>query len=236
MITELPGGARITLTGFLPDRRCPGKCRLPRQAADYLRTWWTVKQQRKCEFGLVCWRCCPLPEPFPKEFDSMIVTSTFVNDAGFVVGWHQRSKVNGKSERFGTVQRLEDLEWRCVDGVWRPQPKFERCKDAPREPFVPNTVITDTRRTFDVTVLRAALRRQNGRCKYCERLFDERCGPVADHTIPWIKGGPTILENCGALCVGCNEEKQDQFEADFLANRKRTGRSLARVLAETSVV
>jgi len=166
----------------------------------------------------------------------MTVTSTYVSDAGFVVGWHQRSFVNRKSELFGTVQRLEDLEWRFVDNIWRPQPKFERYKDAPREVFVPNNVITDARRNFDTAVLKAAILRQNGRCKYCPVVFDERCGPVGDHTIPWIHGGPTILENCGALCQRCNDEKADRFEAEFLANRKRTGRRLARVLAEPAPV
>lgn len=74
--------------------------------------------------------------------------------------------------------------------------------------------------------MRRVWERQGRICALCERAipFDLMHG---DHIHPWIKGGPTTLDNCQALCGSCNLRKgsrpQSIAEQSFEVDRLRKG-------------
>jgi 5-methylcytosine-specific restriction endonuclease McrA len=44
-----------------------------------------------------------------------------------------------------------------------------------------------------------------GRCQHCNKIFNGDFH--ADHVVPFIHGGLTILKNGQALCASCNQQK-----------------------------
>lgn len=70
----------------------------------------------------------------------------------------------------------------------------------------------DSRRMFSRPEVRRVWERQGRVCALCGRgiPFDLMHG---DHIHPWIAGGPTVLENCQALCGSCNLRKGSQPQA-----------------------
>ena len=71
---------------------------------------------------------------------------------------------------------------------------------------LPPVPVLDRRRKFSREEVWRAWQRQGCVCKLCSRAipFDL---VVGDHIVPWIRGGPTMLENLQALCGSCNLRK-----------------------------
>lgn len=199
----LPGGARLTFREYLPARTCP-QCRRVRPAAEYVKTWVPVSGKRVLLFGLTCVRCDPPTKPF-REFQGMRVRTSYVDDTGHLVGWHQRDARG----RFGKVQPLETMTFRCDRGLWSPQPKIDRHANPHRPRFEKPHAgdIRDPRRTFTMVETGAALDRQHRRCAYCDLEFLGGDSIEGDHRIAWARGGPTNSENCQAVHARCNAEK-----------------------------
>jgi len=61
-------------------------------------------------------------------------------------------------------------------------------------------------RKFTDRQKREAFERQKGGCPSCGKVFAIE-DMEADHITPWHEGGQTIVENCRALCKGCNRRK-----------------------------
>ncbi len=61
-------------------------------------------------------------------------------------------------------------------------------------------------RNFKKNDQREAYEEQKGICPDCGDKFKER-DMDADHKIPWVNGGPTILSNCQMMCRTCHKEK-----------------------------
>jgi superfamily II DNA or RNA helicase len=84
----------------------------------------------------------------------------------------------------------------------------------------------DPRRTFSRAEVWRSLQLQGSICNHCRRAipFDLMHG---DHVIPWIKGGPTTMENLQALCGSCNLRKgsspQEVAQARFDIERLGPG-------------
>ena len=52
------------------------------------------------------------------------------------------------------------------------------------------------------------------RCEYCLTPIDFAIQPfVAEHIIPFVKGGKSTLDNLACACGGCNSHKYDKTEA-----------------------
>lgn len=64
-------------------------------------------------------------------------------------------------------------------------------------------------RAFSDKDRQKAYQAQKGICKICNNYF-ALTEMEADHIIPWIKGGKTILDNCQMLCQKCNRTKSDK--------------------------
>jgi 5-methylcytosine-specific restriction endonuclease McrA len=71
------------------------------------------------------------------------------------------------------------------------------------------------KRNFSDDQLSRAMERQENKCYYCNRPFNETYRPVADHFIPYSRNGNTSDENCIASCVDCNREKGDMSPFHF---------------------
>ena len=63
-------------------------------------------------------------------------------------------------------------------------------------------------RAFDARMRQTAYEQQAGICPSCGEHF-ELHEMLADHKLPWSKGGKTIAENCILLCAPCNRKKWD---------------------------
>lgn len=121
--TVLPGGARVTLEGYLPDRTCRS-CNRCWPAAEYIKRIQFRHSVRYLVFGKRCQHCDPPTEVFI-ELRGVHCSDTYVDDAGVRVGWYQRNREG----IFGPELSLESLTWRrTADGIWRPQPKLDRRK------------------------------------------------------------------------------------------------------------
>lgn len=79
----------------------------------------------------------------------------------------------------------------------------------PRNPKNPNVTL---RLRFEV------LERDGFKCQYCGRTPQDGAKLVADHVIPFSKGGKTIFENLITSCFECNAGKSDTI----LGQKKRT--------------
>ena len=66
-------------------------------------------------------------------------------------------------------------------------------------------------RAFPDSIKKKVYRLQGGVCKHCGEKFDYD-DMVADHIIPWSKGGHTTEGNCQMLCVKCNAKKLNKSE------------------------
>lgn len=71
----------------------------------------------------------------------------------------------------------------------------------------------DDRRIFTVEDRTRSFALAQWRCEH-RSVVGLRCSTAAahaDHVVPWSRGGPTILENCQALCVWHNLKKSDRM-------------------------
>lgn len=88
-------------------------------------------------------------------------------------------------------------------------------------------VLRDPVRFFTDDQLRIAIDIHGKHCTFCEAPFNELAWPVADHYMPYSKGGPTNQNNCYPACVRCNQEKGDMLPHVFqrmLDKRNLNGR------------
>jgi hypothetical protein len=122
-VTVLPGGAHITLDGYLPPKTCSA-CKVSQPAAAFLKFWLLRDGRRILTFGTTCLVCDRPPRPFPADLRGARLSPSFIDDAGRQRGWKQRDKERG---RFGDELSLNLLRLRqTADGVFRPQPKLDR--------------------------------------------------------------------------------------------------------------
>jgi hypothetical protein len=68
----------------------------------------------------------------------------------------------------------------------------------------------DPVRLFDETQKTQIFARDKGICKICSKKVTEHTWH-ADHIVPWIKGGRTIVDNGQVLCIKCNLQKKDKL-------------------------
>ena len=68
----------------------------------------------------------------------------------------------------------------------------------------------DYKRIFDEEQKIDMFARDRGICQNCTKKVTEHTWH-ADHKMPWIKGGKTIIENGQVLCVKCNLQKKDKL-------------------------
>lgn len=73
---------------------------------------------------------------------------------------------------------------------------------------VPDIESLDPQRNFSPEQRIAIYRRDGEVCHLCKAAVDFK-QMVADHRIPWIKGGKTTVENGQTLCRTCNLKKTD---------------------------
>lgn len=76
-------------------------------------------------------------------------------------------------------------------------------------------------RSFPRDMLHVSFDRQKGFCPYCGRKLkpvgEQASDPtVADHMVPWSKGGLTVQENCAAVHQSCNLEKSDMTATEYI--------------------
>ncbi|KKL75626.1 hypothetical protein LCGC14_2053040 [marine sediment metagenome] len=64
------------------------------------------------------------------------------------------------------------------------------------------------------------LERDRFKCQYCGRTPQDGAKLVADHIVPFSKGGKTVLENLITSCFECNSGKKDSI-LDILAQKKK---------------
>lgn len=215
-VVTYPSGARLRLGGhpepYLPDRTCI-KCLTRFRAPYFLSEVRLIKNVKHGFFKMTCMHC--VAPKVPKDIHGIRLTSTYVNDDGLLMGWRQRTKHRGC---FGPCIALEYLQLRNDNGVICAQPAFDR--STPRHEHLRATltenqfingrlVIRDSRRNFSKEQTWTAARRQHLRCLGlgCDKTFGRDHEPHGDHNIPWVYGGPTIDENCLALCGSCNSIK-----------------------------
>ena len=70
----------------------------------------------------------------------------------------------------------------------------------------------DPKRNFDDDQKAEIYAKDNGICQICSKKLSEY-NWHADHKVPWIRGGKTVIENGQVLCVKCNLEKADKLWA-----------------------
>ena len=208
VITILPGGgARITLSGFLPDRSC-ARCnteQLP--AADFMARVYACDGVRKVDFSNVCMRCAHT-RTFPADLRALRFTSTYRDDTGKICGWYERTREG----TFGDELSLELLRIRrMADGVYRPQPKLDRRSKEKQKrrpmPPRPHRKVRDSRRNFPRSLTLRKARAQGNRCPGCRRLYTVENPPCGDHVDAWARGYATVPENHQVLCKECNLRK-----------------------------
>lgn len=78
----------------------------------------------------------------------------------------------------------------------------------------------DKKRTFTNAEVKQVMALQNNRCYSCGAIFDDFNTPVGDHLVPHSKGGKTIIENLGILCVPCNSKKKDSHPTQFIIKER----------------
>jgi len=72
------------------------------------------------------------------------------------------------------------------------------------------TVQLDPKRSFDNDQKLQMYVRDEKKCKACKKNVGE-FDWHADHIVPWIRGGRTIMDNGQVLCVKCNLRKKDRL-------------------------
>ncbi len=78
--------------------------------------------------------------------------------------------------------------------------------------FKDTNISLDPKRIFDSSDKIQIYANSKGKCqnKSCNKSIDETAWH-ADHIVPWIKGGKTIIANAQALCIKCNLSKKDSM-------------------------
>jgi 5-methylcytosine-specific restriction endonuclease McrA len=207
---ELPGGAKIQLRGYLPDKTCRARDHI-RPAGMFLKPAKSRRGKRLYEFDpdVCCW-CAH--RQFPRDLLPMQLTGTFVTDDCRCVGWRERTKAGP----IGPELPLESMQFRLTaDGVVRPQPKFDRRKGAQPTSRDCAAVMRDPQRCFTKAEILAALGQQNGRCPVCDR-GDWPGNPwVGGHNWPHSRGGSTAPKNCIAVHKRCNQRMSDMTLEEY---------------------
>lgn len=68
----------------------------------------------------------------------------------------------------------------------------------------------DEKRIFDDVQKLELYSKDGGICQICSKQVGEY-NWHADHKMPWIKGGRTVVENGQVLCIKCNISKKDKI-------------------------
>lgn len=109
-------------------------------------------------------------------------------------------------------------------------PMKEAVLAAMRSDPPPNEFNRDSKRDFDNETFLASLKIHGGACVYCHKPFTGPNKPVADHYIPWSKGGRTELSNCVPACTDCNSQKSNRYPHEFMlalvARNEKMGRKI----------
>lgn len=203
-VVTLPGGARMTLRGYLPDKTCVD-CRRKYPAPMFIASIKLRRGVREAKFSDLCSICEP-SRLFPSDLKGLRLTQTFIDDNGRVVGWFERGVGASAHE-----QRLDAMQFRLVDGVLRPQPKRVRVAKDKQRPITdaPVPLVRDSRRHFSPAQIARAVVRQGNRCFGCGGEFSATNPPTGDHHRPHSRGGATTDDNCRAYHVRCNSSKGD---------------------------
>lgn len=82
--------------------------------------------------------------------------------------------------------------------------------DYKEEFFKDGFIELDKKRIFDENQKAEIYSNSNGTCQICKKKVNER-NWHADHIIPWIKGGKTVVENGQVLCPKDNLSKKDKI-------------------------
>lgn len=211
------GDILITLNWYLPRRTCT-LCKQKQPAAEFIKAW-----RRERGIALLfdkkfeCNTCTPPSRLFP-DLCTPWIANDFVDDAGNVVGWYERTRT-----ATGDLHSARRLEFRKDKrtGIWCPQPTFER--GLSRE-FQTGTPLFDSTRGFDDFTLILQCIAQGWKCGLCGEPFEGNRGPEADHSRPHARGGCTIDENCSAKCESCNRFKRTMSEEEAMRKWKLDGR------------
>lgn len=212
--SKLPGGARIQLRGYLPDKTCR-ICRKRKQAGMFLREIQSKRNKWRCVLDDdVCAWCAH--RDLPRDLLPMQLCGRFLTDDGQRVGWQERTRAGV----FGPQLPLDSMQFRrTLDGVVRPQPRFERRKGAPPVSRVDARTIRLTRdpqRTFSRAHLQAAINRQCGLCDDCGLPPTADDPFVAGHYWPHARGGSsTDPSNCTAVHASCNAWQSDMTFEEY---------------------
>src|SRR4030095_4529144 len=208
----LPGGALINLRGYLPDKTCR-RCSELLQAGMFLRAMKSKDGRKRYDLDERHCAWCG-GRNFPAELLPMRLEGLLVTDTGQAVGWRERNK----DGCFGPPLRLDTMQFRLLDGVIRPQPKFNRRKGA--LPLSRNDgtrrLLRDSQRSFSRSTLQAAIERQHHRCYWCGRPETPEDPFVAGHDWPHARGGSSRdPNNCIAVHASCNRRQRDMTVDEF---------------------
>lgn len=97
-----------------------------------------------------------------------------------------------------------NLGWLVAIGVFLVVVRFPMLRRGP------NSSSRDVWRGFKYAPRRTVLARADDRCEGAALVAWGRCSSPAvevDHVFPWSRGGPTVVSNGQALCVGHNRSK-----------------------------
>jgi len=157
----------------------------------------------------------------PHDLQSVRLKHTYRVD-GRLVGWRQRTRRG----LFGPELRLEAMELRKVDGVYRPQPKIDRRSEqqlqARPRVLAHLADIRDHRREFSRAERYASARRQHNLCLICELPFTKDNPPVGGHDFPHTYGGTSAdgSGNCIALHASCNSRQGIRTLKEFKSQQR----------------
>jgi hypothetical protein len=205
--TTLPGGAIISLVGYLPEREC-NRCRARRSAAEFIRHVKIVDGRRTAFFGHPCIECSK-PKNFPSDLRGLRFTDTYDVD-GKLIGWVQRDKRG----RWGGQLSLRLMRVRLVGGVLLPQPKINRSVAGVRV-YIDAPPIVDPTRLYSPEQLQQSIHEQGGTCCYCRQPFTLNNPAVGEHKKPYSHGWRTNDDNRAAACRSCNSKKGAKYEREF---------------------
>jgi 5-methylcytosine-specific restriction endonuclease McrA len=213
-VTTLPGGARISLSGYLPDRACL-KCGISRPAAEFIREIKVPDGRRWAAFGQPCHRC-ERPPDFPSDLRGLRFTDSYDVD-GKLVGWAQRDRAGKWNELSLRLLRVR-LDKKGRWPVLRPQPKINR---ASRERVYVNAPpIVDPARNYPKAKREKFARAQGGVCCYCGNPFTRDNPAHGEHKLAHSQGGRTDDANGSAACRSCNLRKGSKTVKEFRAYLK----------------
>lgn len=211
---ELPGGRMITFRGYVPDKTCH-ECKRVLEAGMFLTHTKTKNGAQRFEFHpSVCAWC--RRENFERIWPLKVV-GVFVTDENKSVGWRERDRRGP----FGPSRRFDQMQFRRVQGVVRPQPKFDRrsyqvMAEKPKAAMPAPRLLLDPRRSFSKRDRLAAAAAQGNLCGICQEPFTEDNPPVGGHDYPHTRGGSSRqLRNCIALHARCNARMRDMSFDEF---------------------